>query len=58
MARSKHEVTLVTPRLSAEELQQVLLLSRSGASGYHGQGPRRERSRSATRKAAIRRASE
>lgn len=58
MARRKPPVTLVLTHLSAEQVQQVQQLRRSGAAGIHGQGPRRERSRSASRAAAIRRASE
>ena len=55
MARRKPHVTRVVPRRSVDQVQQ---LRRSGAAGIHGQGPRRERSRSASRAAEIRRASE
>jgi hypothetical protein len=58
MARKKPHVVLVVPRLSADEVQRVQRLRHSGAAGTHGQGPRRERCRSASRAAEIRRASE
>lgn len=58
MARKKtpRQEVLVVAQMSVTEVNRVQQLRRSGAAGRHGQGARRERSRSAGRAAAIQRA--